>query len=345
MERIILLLYLKDVEYGGRLLRFLMGKKNPMLHPELVTVKEKVKMRVGSEKESVAVLTDCMEIEEDEKQQIIYLSNEQDAKKKKIFQYQKAEGIYRELLLQLGIAVEQEGVTDTETTKKGVYCVFSTEGTSGTALAVSLSQYLGNQGKCLYLNLSGFPIFFGEELRENPLIQEKGLAELLFFVRQKSFSKEQEELRKPFGSAYMLTPVSNFKDLLDCSFEDWKAFFETVISECGYDSIVVEMGQLFEYTLDLMEQADRIFIIREPGVFGKIHTAVFRQYCKMDQKESLERRAEYIRLPFSKEEWEEEISCQSLRELSQNSQKMDEIRRLLEEGEMGEEVCIIEDHG
>ena len=54
---------------------------------------------------------------------------------------------------------------------------------------------------------------------------------------------------------------------------------------------------------------------------------------------------EYIVLPFDKKEWEREISCQTLKELSQDTQKMNEIRRVLEEGETGEEVCIIEDDG
>ena len=37
MEEIILLLYLREEEYGKRLLRFLTGKRNPGVFPELVT--------------------------------------------------------------------------------------------------------------------------------------------------------------------------------------------------------------------------------------------------------------------------------------------------------------------
>ena len=37
MRDVILLLYLHDEKYGKRLLRYLAGKKNPVLYPELVT--------------------------------------------------------------------------------------------------------------------------------------------------------------------------------------------------------------------------------------------------------------------------------------------------------------------
>lgn len=347
MEHIILLLYLEDVQYGRRLLRFLMGKKNPRLHPELITVKEKIKMRKGSKDEAVAILTDCIEIEEDEKHKVIYLCSEQDAKQKKIFQYQKAEEIYRILLTYLDISPrgQTSGNTKESGIEKGIFCVFSPEGTERTAFAVTLSQYLGQQGNCLYLNLSGFPVFFEEELKEEPSFERKGLAELLFLVHQDNFETLCRELQEPFGSACMLSPVTNFKDLLDCSMEDWGALFDNLLSKCGYDSIVIEMGQLFEYTLDLLGRADRIFIIREEGLCESIRAAVFRQYCRVEKKEALERRVEYIVLPFDKKEWEREISCQTLKELSQDTQKMNEIRRVLEEGETGEEVCIIEDDG
>ena len=75
MENVILLLYLKDAEYGKRFLRFLVGKKNPHLHPELVTAADKIKMRVGMESEELVVLTDDMGVKEDEKRQREFIGN------------------------------------------------------------------------------------------------------------------------------------------------------------------------------------------------------------------------------------------------------------------------------
>lgn len=348
MENVVLLLYLKDVEYGKRFLRFLAGKKNPHLHPELVTAADRIKMRVGMESEELVVLTDDTDVKEDEKRKVIYLSNEHDKEKKKIFQYQKAEGIYRELsvLLQLQEKNGKPHRDDSQRGSRGMYCVFSPDGMGSTALSVMLAQYLGNSGKCLYLSLSGFPVFYSQEIASEPDFQEKGLGELLFLLNQEDFSRRQEELKKPFGSAYMLAPMSHYKDLLDCSLEEWKTFFHRIFTECGYDNVVVEMGQLFEYTLDLLEMGDRIFVIKEKGICGRVRNAVFLKYCRMEKKEALEENAEFIELPFDREEWEQELSGQSLSEISQDKQMMAYIHQLAEEDRGGEEdVCIIEDIG
>lgn len=304
-------------------------------------------MRVGTQAEKIVVVTDYEDVKEDGKRQVIYLSNEKDAKKKKIFQYQKAEGIYRELLALLRLKEntgEQEGKSEADA--RGMYCVFSTNGTEGTALSVMLAQYLGNHGKCLYLSLAGFPVFYSQEISPEPELPKKGLGELLFLLNQEMFEEKQEELKMSFGSAYMLAPMAHYKDLLDCSLQEWKTFFGRIFSECGYDSVVVEMGQLFEYTLDLLEMGDRIFVIREKGICGRVKSAVFRRYCRMEGKEMLEQRAQFIELPFDEKEWEQELSGQTLSQMAEDRQMMAYIGGLAEGDRGGEDdVCIIEDDG
>ena len=88
MEDVVLFLYLREEEYGRRLLRFFLNKKNPWLHPELITEKQHLVRRVSLREERLAVLTDDRTVQADEKVEIIYLSNEQDREQKKIFQYQ-----------------------------------------------------------------------------------------------------------------------------------------------------------------------------------------------------------------------------------------------------------------
>lgn len=94
MEDVTLLLYLKDVEYGKRLLRFLVQKKNPGLHPELVTSGNGMEFRIGMGTGGLVILTDDPTVHGDEKRKVINLSNVQDRTKGKIFQFQKAEKIY-----------------------------------------------------------------------------------------------------------------------------------------------------------------------------------------------------------------------------------------------------------
>lgn len=348
MDDVILLLYLKDTDYGKRLLRFLAGKKNPRLHPELVTAKKRMEIRVGTESQELVILTDYSDIQEDEKRKVIYLSNEQDRQKKKIFQYQKAEGIYRELVTLLKLD-QKEKVPFTrteESSERGVYYIFSPEGRETTVLSVMLAQYLGNIGRCLYLSLAGFPVYYEEKLKAEPDFRKKGVGELLFLLQQEDFVQREHQLRQPFGKAWMLAPMSHFKDILDCQPSEWSEFLRRLREECGYDSIVVEMGQLYEYTLELMEKGDRIWVIQRPGIFGRVHSAVLRRYCQMEDKTDIEKKIRYVKLTQEIFDWEEELMGQNLSELSTNNQKMNYIRKLVEEeGGTEEDVCIIEEIG
>ncbi|MCH5266073.1 MAG: hypothetical protein J1F02_09250 [Lachnospiraceae bacterium] len=348
MEDVKLFLYLTDVEYGKRLLRFLSGKRNPRLHPELVTTKAGIFSGLEKDSREMAVLTDCRNVQESGEGKVIYLSDKPGRRDGEIFQYQKAEEIYRELLNQLDMPAEPAGVQkENENADKGVYFVFAPGGSGGAMLAAMLAQYLGRQGQCLYLSLAGFPLYYGEELRQNPDVHIRGIGELLFFMEQADFVEKERELRQNFGTAYMMGPMSHYKDLLDCSAEEWERFFQRLMKECGYDSIVVEMDQLYEFTLDMLEKGHRTLVLWGQGICGQIQRAVFAHYCQIEHREAAVQKMQSVELPWEYSEWEQEWAAQPLSELSENPQKMAFIKELLENRgeEEQENVCIIEDAG
>jgi len=227
--------------------------------------------------------------------------------------------------------------------KNGVYCVFSPEGMGSTLISVMLSQYLGNYGKCLYVSLSGFPLFYEEELKVEPNFSERGLGELLFSVEQEGFVELEQEIRQRFGNGYFISPMAHFKDTLDCRVSEWQLFLKRLQEECGYNSVVVEMGQIFEHTLDFLEQGDRVFILQGQGICGRIRSAVFRRYCQMENKEELEKKSQYIQFPWEIYEWEQEFSQQRVEEIVENQQKMAFVEQLMEQTGGEEDICIIED--
>lgn len=304
MKGIILLLYVRDETYGKRLLRFLTGKKNPLLYPELVTAKERMEQRSGTGDKELVVLTDYAGIEKDDRRKVIYLSDTMDSSENKIFMYQKAEALYRELLLvlQMEKSVRSPARSGTGTERKaGVFCILDPDGRAGRALSILLAQYLGRQGKSLYLNLSGFPLYYGGALKEEPDFLGKGLGELFFCMDEERFAEHVGELVKPFGCAELIAPFPHYKDLLDCGIGEWEKLLRRLRRDCGYDSIVIELGQLFEYTLELMAQSEYPCLIENPGLCGRVQTAVFRHYCELEQKQALIRSCHMVQ-PFS--EWE-----------------------------------------
>ncbi len=341
MEDIRILLYLEEEAYGQRFLRFLSGKKDPRIHPELVTEKDMLLRRVGTSSQRIVVLTDDESVYEDGKREVILLAGEQDGPKKKIFQYQRAEKIYEQLLALLHMKKE----VSQEAEGEGVIMLFSPDGGDRTETAVLLSQYLGKKGKCLYISLSGFPVYYGSEYEKEPSFLTPGLGELLLCPGQEFLADKLGRFVQPFGSADMLAPLPHYKDLLDCSIEDWRHLLDWLRNEGGYDSVVVEVGQLFETLLDLLELGDRILIFNGEDAIGKVRGKVFCHYCQMEQRNSLLERAEFIPVPEEAEEWRQSLSMQTLSEWASNNRIMAQMKDLLEGRREEEDVCMWEDLG
>lgn len=340
MKKITLLLFTRDEAYGKRLLRFLAGKKHPSIYPELITEKEQLVSKNELEDKELVVLTDYAGIKENDRRKVIYLSGENDRTKNKVFMYQKADSLYRELLDILRLRQNTGGVS----VKKGLFCLLDPGGGS-SALAVLLSQYLGKQGKCLYLNLTGFPLYYGSELREQPEFSERGLGELFFCMDEEHLAEHAEALARPFGYARMMAPFPHFKDLLDCGIREWDSLLLRLRTECGYDSIVIELGQLFEYTLGLMAQSEFPCLIQSPDLCGRIRTAVFRQYCRLEQKESLIKSCHFVQNPIGREQELSLLTNMTPEEIGADAALMAQAEKWLEEigGEDGNDIIYRED--
>ena len=79
---------------------------------------------------------------------------------------------------------------------------------------------------------------------------------------------------------------------------------------------------------------------------GRIRTAVFRQYCRIEKKERLLDRCHVMALPFEREEGMEILSRQTPEEIGDDESLMKRIRNWLEQLEKEEEDdCIIEEDG
>lgn len=339
----VLFLYVHDEEYGKRFLRFLLQKKHPMLCPELVTHYEMILDREETAFQQVVVLTDDKKVYEEEERTVILLGDEQSREKRKIFQYQKAEDIYDELLVQIGVekvSISQEG---TACDTKGVYAICSASRQESTVVSVMLSQYLGHRGNTLYLNLSEFPYYFGGELRKEADFAKKGIGELVFLSDRERFPDQMENCEIPFGKAKMLCPMPYYKDLLDCTAEDWQVILERLQKECGYEHIIIQMNELMEDSFPIMEVCDECFFLFAKGVMGRLEKEVFCHYCRLEKRSSLWERMRWFKIPEEIATWQEVIESQSLDDLAENAQALAIVDDWLKGEE--EDVCIVENIG
>lgn len=114
---------------------------------------------------------------------MILLGKADDRQQKKILQYQRAEGIYEDLLKILGYKPLEEQ----EKLQKGVIMFFSPEGMIVTEPAVMTAQFLGTKGRCLFVSLSGFPVYFDGEFSKDPHWQKETLVSFFCVHRRSCF--------------------------------------------------------------------------------------------------------------------------------------------------------------
>ncbi len=345
MEEWTLYLYLTDEAYGRRLLRFLIAKRHPALHPELITTREALRGQIEGKEGPVAILTDDEDLYEDEEQSVILLGDRQSREEKRIFQYQYAEAVYSELVALLHLDKAGCIIGDDLDKARGILMIYATEGTGQTVTAAMVAQHYGKQGSCLYICLSAFPVFYSGELLDEPDYHGRGLEELLMYADDKPFSDTLNEVVQDFGHADMLAPLRHYKDMIDCDAKEWQELFLRLRTEGGYDMVVVEVGQVVESLMDLLEQGDYIWLLQSEGRLGKIRDDVFIHYCQMERRDALLEKIETKRLPEHWKEWEEQLTCEPLDQWGANPQMLKEAELLPRFGEEVEDVCIWEDDG
>ena len=96
-------------------------KKNKQIRLELMTERERVMWRTETENQRIVVLTDDEGLYAEAKKEVILLGKADDRRQKKILQYQRAEGIYEDLLKILGYKPLEEQ----KKIQKGVIMFFS----------------------------------------------------------------------------------------------------------------------------------------------------------------------------------------------------------------------------
>lgn len=343
MNKITLLLFMREEKYGKRLLRYILDKRNPCLHPELITFPDMISMRTQKENETIVVLTDYEKMEEFQGIVVIFLTQRGMHNQKTIYQFQKTETIYSDLLRHLGI---EEVMENQEEEKRGVLFVLSHSSNASTTMTSLLTQYLGRCSSCLFISLVPFPIWHHPSVSEEINFRVAGVDELLFMTERSDFEQQEKRIHKPMGKASLLPPLHHIKDLFDSTKQDWQRLFQRLQEECGYDNIVVELGLFSEHTWDLLSLANEIIFLREKGKNGENAVQIWKQYCQVEKKEELLLRTNWLLLPEEWQEWEEMIIQQPLDEVAKNNQLMEKVRKAFwQKEEESVNVCNIEDFG
>lgn len=295
-----------DLDYGNRLERYLTGQNNSGIEVELLTGwRDKADV-----KEEDIVLSDNPKILEDPGcQTVLFVKTPEEQGKNKIFMYRSRDEIYKDLLELTGT---KEDKGNSSLKESGIIVVFSPEGgDEKTLLALKRAGELSRNKRVLYLSLCGFPIFFSsypeEEGRGGDIHASPGITELMLRTEGEDFTRGLENMVFQLGKIWSVTPVRHYKDLLDFSLDDIRRFMRGLKAQGIFEVVVLELGQIFEYTLDLMTYADQILIPKEPGILAAIRRNVLQRYCGMEGKPELWERMTFEESDASVPEKKEEL--------------------------------------
>lgn len=282
MERTKLYIYSGNIRYGEKLSRFISGRHNPDFDVELLTeLKDKIELE-----RDACVVTDDEDACNRVQCRVIRLVKVPEAVgEHDIFMYQGGDQIYRQILRITGQSASesQDGLSLPK-----VVCIFSPgESDEKTIFALRAALDRVERGTVLYMSFCGFPVFFGEEMGDEPRIRREGISELMLCGDPEIFQEKLSELAFPLGRLMALAPAGHFRDLLDFTAEEVSKFMTHLRQQTLFDAVIIETGQLMEATFSLLSEADAVFVPEEPGVFGEVRRQVLRDYCAREGREEL----------------------------------------------------------
>lgn len=288
-------IYLRDSEYATQFVTYFRQKLPKQVEIKMISERQEA-MEIS---EAAIVISDDRQFLEEFSREGIYLSSQPVIdKENEIFMYQKRERIWQNFCEITKMEQEIEG----KRRKKGrICCIFSPEGgEEKTRLALQEALECSKYLKVLYISMCGVPVFFPEELKETPSIFHQGLAEWILAAENGKAEESLQSLAYSYGKISILAPVAHYKDLLDFSLQEIESMMEGLRKQSLFDRVIVEVGQFFEYTFHLLDQADEILMPLEDGFLAAIRRHVLREYCIAEKKEAVWDKISFCEVTFPK---------------------------------------------
>lgn len=271
-------------------MRFIAGQQNPYIEVELLTkMEEKTEFR-----HSDFVVSDDYESMRGLRCNTVQIVKRPDVETDgTLFMYQSKETMYQKLLGLMG--AEEWKKEKRDDTDARIICVFSPGGgDERTSLALHKALEFAQYGKVLYISLCEFPVFAGGKADEAEGVEKPGLSKLILCAKSNAFHEKLEELASPAGAVWMVAPAGHYKDLLDYPLPEMMQFAKRMREQKRFDVVIFEIGELFEYTLEFLADADEVIVPEKTGLFAGIRKNTFQKYCIQEGHKELWERLQFV---------------------------------------------------
>ena len=163
-----------------------------------------------------------------------------------------------------------------------------------TSLALTIGQTLSQESRTLYITLedySGLPILTGEEYRED-------LSDLMYYYNQGTYNVLRlNSVIHSLGGLDYIPPARYPEDLAHMSAQQMAEMLRWIISEGGYEVIVLDAGNYGRRIFPLLEVCSVVYMPAEEDCVSKAKIEEFFYHMESAGCGELKDRIKKLKLP------------------------------------------------
>ena len=212
-----------------------------------------------------------------------------------VYKYQSTEGIIREVMsIYCGQVQDDSGIlAGPKAVILGVYSPVNR--CLKTSFALTAGQILGQDSRVLYVT---FEEYSGLS-RLNGEVFQGDLSDLLYYYQQGKFNiLRLNALVHTMGNLDYIPPVRYPEDLCQLSPEELAGFVESLARETGYETILVDLGQMGRKAVEVLEICDTVYMPIKDDCVSVAKLEEFDEYLQISQRTALAEKIQKLKLPY-----------------------------------------------
>ena len=142
-----------------------------------------------------------------------------------------------------------------------------------TEFALCLGEKISEKVPTLYINMEGYSgndfYFKGEKNQD--------LGDLLYYLKQEriDYGLKASLMTGQYKQLDYIMPISNENDLREVTKKEWIYFLDTIMDQCIYKAVILDLGDCVSGLYDILKKCSRIYT---PYIQDEISMAKMRQY-------------------------------------------------------------------
>ena len=164
-----------------------------------------------------------------------------------------------------------------------------------TSLALTMGQQLARDSKVLYISFeafAGFSRLIDGECRGD-------LSDVLYFFRQEDFGVMRlRSMAYTWKDMDYIPPIRYPEDLEQLTGEEAALLVEQAAVECGYEYVIVDLGQVVCNMIPVLAGCDVIFMPVKEDSVSAAKLEEFDEYLQVSKREDLKDRIRRVKLPY-----------------------------------------------